>query len=65
MGLFRSARAKMADNNAEQMGLAKGTHQENCERCRHVAKVKSATTLACSIHNIAVSPNRVCGHFTR
>jgi len=34
--------------NALAHGLHEGTHQENCERCRHVVRGECATGLACS-----------------
>ena len=69
MGLFdafRSARIKNISDSTSARGLQKGTHQENCERCKHsVRNKKSPTGLSCTHYEEHVPADGVCGLFTR
>ena len=52
MGIFgdvkRDIGLKQVQQVCENSGLYPGSHQENCESCRHVVKGKCVTGLACS-----------------
>ena len=57
--------------SAQSNGLKKGSHSENCERCKHVIRGNCATGLACSGRQyrdgtyFIVPANYVCDHFSR
>jgi len=75
MGLFSDAshnvKLNQAQRNCDANGLYKGTHSENCERCRHVIRGESVTGLACSGRTMSgggymvVLANYACEHFDR
>lgn len=39
---------KQVQQVCENSGLYRGTHSDNCERCKHVVRAKCVTGLACS-----------------
>ncbi len=66
MGFLRDVKAKMTSDSTHARGLQKGTHSENCERCKHsVRNPKSSTGLTCTHHQEHVPADGKCALFTR
>ena len=62
---------KQVQQVCENSGLYRGTHAENCERCRHVVRGECVTGLACSGRTMrdggymVTLANYKCEHFER
>jgi len=68
-GDFGSANERARIQRAmDSIGARAGSHQENCERCRHyVSPPQSGSKYygGCSYYQIHVFSNHVCGQFDR